>query len=43
MSQASSYSSDKPAVVAGSAGGLKARFEQMAKKGDEVRTNIFPS
>ena len=42
MSEAGSYKTDKPAIVAGSAGGLKARFEQMAQKGDEVCDgNVF--
>ena len=31
----SSYKADKPAA-SGNAGSLKARFEQMAKQGDEV-------
>jgi len=37
MSGASSnYQADKPAAGSGNAGSIKARFEQMAKQGDEV-------
>lgn len=38
MSRVGSYSSDKAVTQAGSTGNLKARFEQMAQKGDEVNS-----